>query len=839
MTNTYGTGNGLLNQSTYGNQDYVNYVYDDLGRTTRINKNGSNAYYWRYNANGDVAMHTDYAADRVYYYTYDSLGRIVTETEKTRGEDEYRFSNSYAYDSSNNLTKLVCVSDGKTITTNYTYDAANRPKSANLGGVTLDYTYTQLGALNTRTLNTTTPLKTSYAYHVSARNEDSSTLYRTSQLGWETIGNDVYRYDYDKTGNLTRILYKNTADASYTTRANYFYDKLGQLIRENNLELNKTIMYNYDNGGNLTSKSEYPYTTGDTGTATKTVNYTYDSTWKDKLISYDGDSITYDEIGNPETYRDSMSFTWQGRQMKTANLNGTSVTYKYNADGLRTYKKVGSTVHEYEYAGDKLIYEKRGDIKFQYRYDPYGNIASIRRVMPDGLEFTLFTITNARGDVVELRMSNGVLYARYVYDSWGNVVHVLNPSGYEITDLNHYAHQNPFRYRGYYYDAESGLYYLQSRYYDPVTGRFVNPDSLVDTSDVLGFNMYAYCGNNPVSREDGSGNLWDLVFDIASIAYSAFQVYKEPNNLRNWAGLVADAVSLVIPGITGGGAAVRAMTKADDIVDATRAVSKADDVADVARAADKTYDGVRSASNVSASACFVAGTQILTENGTENIEDIKSGDIVWATNPETKDTELKKVVQTFVNETDELVYVQINGDDIVATPEHPFYVSNCGWIGAIDLRAGDKLVLVNGEYAVVENVQHEILERPIKVYNFEVEDFHTYYVGDTGVLVHNTCYSTLNSNNYRKNALIYNGSTGADVHVHHVYPQKFEGFFNNVGINIHSPIRTTLMDPKTHLQGSSAYNKAWEGFISSNPYASQSDVIQFAGEATIRIFGGK
>ncbi len=177
-----------------------------------------------------------------------------------------------------------------------------------------------------------------------------------------------------------------------------------------------------------------------------------------------------------------------------------------SADGLRTYKKVGSTVHEYEYSGDKLIYEKRGDTRFYYRYDSYGNIASIRRLMADGSDFTLFPITNARGDVVEVRLSNGNLYARYIYDSWGNIVSVRNPNGYEITDPNHYANQNPFRYRGYYYDAESGLYYLQSRYYDPVTGRFVNGDSQLNTESVLGFNMYAYCYNNPVTYVDSEGN---------------------------------------------------------------------------------------------------------------------------------------------------------------------------------------------------------------------------------------------------------------------------------------------------------------------------------------------
>lgn len=102
-------------------------------------------------------------------------------------------------------------------------------------------------------------------------------------------------------------------------------------------------------------------------------------------------------------------------------------------------------------------------------------------------------------------------------------------------------------------------------------------------------------------------------------------------------------------------------------------------------------------------------------------------------------TRLKKVVQTFVNETNELVYVYVNGEKIVTTPEHPFYVSNQGWVGAINLRAGNKLVLVNGEFAVVEKVQHEILENSITVYNFEVEDCHTYYVSDQFILVHNVC----------------------------------------------------------------------------------------------------
>lgn len=137
--------------------------------------------------------------------------------------------------------------------------------------------------------------------------------------------------------------------------------------------------------------------------------------------------------------------------------------------------------------------------------------------------------------------------------------------------------------------------------------------------------------------------------------------------------------------------------------------------------------------------CFVAGTSVLTAFGYVATENISAGDKVWAEDPETGEKAIKEVIQTFVNETDELVHVHVNGEEIIATPGHPFYVPSKGWIGAIDLRAGDLLVLQSGEYVVIEMIQHEILESPITVYNFEVEDFHTYYVGKQAVLVHNRC----------------------------------------------------------------------------------------------------
>ena len=137
--------------------------------------------------------------------------------------------------------------------------------------------------------------------------------------------------------------------------------------------------------------------------------------------------------------------------------------------------------------------------------------------------------------------------------------------------------------------------------------------------------------------------------------------------------------------------------------------------------------------------CFIAGTLVETENGGIPIEEITAGMMVYAHNPDTGETELKEVVRVFRNEASELVHVYVNGEEIVCTNEHPFYSPVKGWTAACQLRAGDVLVTVNGEYVIVEQVQHELLESPVTVYNFEVEDFHTYFVSDSAILVHNKC----------------------------------------------------------------------------------------------------
>jgi len=135
--------------------------------------------------------------------------------------------------------------------------------------------------------------------------------------------------------------------------------------------------------------------------------------------------------------------------------------------------------------------------------------------------------------------------------------------------------------------------------------------------------------------------------------------------------------------------------------------------------------------------CFIAGTLISTSNGMVPIEEIKAGDMVWSFDPETLEVSEQVVEETFIRQNSSLVKMTAGKEIITSTTDHPFYVMQKGFVPAIDLRAGDVLVTVNGEYVVVEKIQHELLEKPVNVYNFRVAKNHTYYVGANAIAAHN------------------------------------------------------------------------------------------------------
>ena len=198
-------------------------------------------------------------------------------------------------------------------------------------------------------------------------------------------------------------------------------------------------------------------------------------------------------------------------------------------------------------------------------------------------------VCNWRGDVIGIYDVTGALLANYKYDAWGNIVSVTDSNGEAITDPNHIANVNPIRYRGYYFDQETGFYYLNSRYYDPLNYRFLNADK---SSIALDFafsltdkNLYLYCDNNPVMRIDVDGEVWDTVLDIAFIAGDVASILANPTNVIGYAELAADVVGLAVPGLTGGGKVVRMVTNSDNVLKASQLV---DNVIDSKKAIKST-----------------------------------------------------------------------------------------------------------------------------------------------------------------------------------------------------------------------------------------------------------
>ena len=170
----------------------------------------------------------------------------------------------------------------------------------------------------------------------------------------------------------------------------------------------------------------------------------------------------------------------------------------------------GGLTTTYQYVNGQLLGEEHSDgTALRFTYDPFGALSGIQYKSANGSTTEYYVRCTLNGDVDQIYDTSGNLLARYIYDSWGRTVSILNGSGQEILTGDHIAVVNPIRYRGYYYDGESGLYYLQSRYYDAKTGRYVNPDGYVYTGqDILSGNMYAYCGNNPIINIDPTGRMY-------------------------------------------------------------------------------------------------------------------------------------------------------------------------------------------------------------------------------------------------------------------------------------------------------------------------------------------
>ena len=846
ISQTYNSNNGKISSVSYANGTVINYYYDSLARVEKIEYNNSGVktiYEYEYDSNGNLSKFIDHSLNRITLYKYDDNGRMTNflEYDSQRNENlssawytydeysridmifydqEYVYNSenyydssyylSYSYNENDTIRKYHISSDDATYTITPNYDGHNRIESKELKFHTDGYTI--VGNLG-------------YAYKSSGTKGSVVVSSFTSQIG--SGSSKTYNFTYDSTNaNITKV-----TDASGTVQNQYTYDTLGRLTREDNLEADRTYVYTYDNDGNILTKKTYGYTT-DKGTPTTTLystyNYTYgNANWGDQLTAYRGASITYDAVGNPTSYYNGsrMYMSWRnGNNLASVTKNSVTTTYTYNDSGVRTSKTVNGVLHTYLLDGSVILSEEYDGKLFLYMYDENGSPLGIKyREDSYGVkEFDCYLFEkNFQGDITGIINEAGKQVVWYDYDAWGNRV----GGAWVVHDQDIYKnlfYANPFRYRGYYQDSETGFYYCGNRYYDPAIGRFISADStntLMNTPMAYtDKNLYAYCDNNPVMRVDNGGEFWDTVFDVVSLCFSVVDVIKNPDDPWAWVGLAADVVSLAVPFATGGGTVVKAVSKADDVVDLVKTADRVTDTADT------VYDGVKAMSKVDIPDCFVAGTPISTKFGSVPVEKIKIGDLVWSTNPETGKTELKAVVNTFVNETTHVTHITVNGETITSTQTHPYYVADRGWILAGNLRAGDILVTLNGEYVVLEQVQHEILEAPVATYNFEVEGFHTYYVGENDILVHNKCFRG------RLQDLTQMTDEAIDgMDAHHVFPQKFSAEFTEIGLDFNNEQFGSWVKDSIHRGFSYEYNVDWNSFLHpvNNKLPSYAETIEF------------
>ena len=562
-------------------------------------------------------MHADRLGRLTSSYTTEN-GVIVEQKEST-------------FDAKGRDLKYTYVGDDFSYTRDYSY----YDETGWLGSVTQDYngereitaalSYANLGRVRFRVYGGPYSGRVSYTYQKASDDANRITSNMTSMRytfgGVQTFAN----YTHDNIGNINHTDYRY--DEVPYTYVDYTYDKYNQLTKEvhSPLEMQHSLSsaeYFYDEFGNITNVTR----TARDGKVTK-VSYGYTDTagWGDLLTSYDGHTITYDEIGNPLSYYNGWTYTlrWDaGRRLSRSSAGGIYVDYSYNKDGIRTKKTVSDKYTDrYILDGDKLVglerTRKGSTVKdtYYFIYDEMGTIWEAICYVGGATEpVRYFYRTNAQGDVKQIVDKDNNVIAYYDYDAWGGQLAVYDGNDKPVSGDSHFANVNPFRYRGYIYDTETGFYYLQSRYYDPEIGRFINADGQINQQEsISGYNLFAYCNNDPINMIDSDGKFPFLAITAAigaavGAVVGGIRAAKAGRSV--WKGALKGAA---IGGLVGLGAGA--------VAGALLAGSAAASVASVAIGAKATVAMVESAG-------VVAGAKMLLDNASKALNN--TSQVFWS-----------------------------------------------------------------------------------------------------------------------------------------------------------------------------------------------------------------
>ena len=500
ITNSYGQKNGKLLSSTFGNNDVISYQYDSHNLLKKIIKEDE-TYELQYNNNGNISGLKE--SNSKALFIYDNNKRIKNYINNKHNKT-FRINNTY--DNDDNIILQTVSLDNENHSIIKEFDIDGNVIDLTLDNFNVKYYYDDLLRIIKKKINESYEIKYEY---VTIGN-------RTSKVIKSVInGNDKYLYKYDKLYNITDIFLNNQLIYHYQ------YDDYNELIEADNYINNIKVECTYNNEGNIISRTEKNITTNNT---IKTDLFEYNNNlWEDLLTKYNNEIITYDEIGNPLTIGTKV-LTWiNGRQLSSIQNNGVNINYKYNVNGFRTEKTINNNKIEYYLDKSKIIYEKRGEYIIYYLYCDKEII---------GIHYNneiYYFIKNLQNDIIGIIDLNNNLVAKYEYDSFGNTLSIKDANNQIISNPNHIGLINPFRYRSYYYDDESNMYYINNRYYCPEWGRFLNADGIIGANQsVLGQNSFLYTDNNYISRMDSNGNFdipipnpLDWLKDLADLANSA------------------------------------------------------------------------------------------------------------------------------------------------------------------------------------------------------------------------------------------------------------------------------------------------------------------------------
>lgn len=541
--------------------DIYKYDYNIKGNLTKVFIDGVNTLSYNYDEDYNLTSEV-YANGQSIRYEYDDSNNLVRQYHNNDASTYI----TYSYSIDNKLIQKINTDTGL----KYVYGENNSVSVYKLSDNTLVQSYTEdvteadeENNIEARTDVTETHFGTTYSSVIRDKSVSYTTGNNTVEYSYtENNGNIVSdainfnsnavvnaAYEYDSDSNITSkslsfdgtISVKNTYDSENRISSTgydesqifYSYDDNSQIVRSDNGVLNYSTTFTYDDRGNILSKNKYGYTRSEniTSAPTESTTFTYSNDgWNDKLTSVNGTALTYDENGNVLTYGNK-SFTWSGgRNLAQITDGDNTYSYTYDENGIRTSKTVNGVTTYYNTRDGVILSQTDGTNTMYFQYNIYGVPLSF---IYNNVQY--FYMTNQMGDVISITDTQGNELVQYEYDEWGafGSITTTHDSNTEIA----LANANPLRYRGYYYDTETGYYYLQSRYYDTTICRFINADShkYLDSEYFNGTNLFVYCSNNPIVNADYSGQKGRTVkFRNIFILYDSKNFSQQATDIRGW-----------------------------------------------------------------------------------------------------------------------------------------------------------------------------------------------------------------------------------------------------------------------------------------------------------------